>query len=82
MQNRTDPICLVAYISDFPTMAEFNRTCPACGDHHGTPRVVTASRGKFTVKLACDKCGNEWTTERKPDVQLFQSRHHELLQGP
>ena len=62
-------------------MAEFNRTCPAC-TADGIPRAVTAAGGRFMVTLACGTCGHKWTTERKPDTQLFQTRHPGSLHTP
>lgn len=62
-------------------MAEFNRTCPACSAD-GIPRAISAERGKFMVTLACDKCGHQWTTERKPEIEFFQRWDASPLQTP
>jgi hypothetical protein len=74
VQHGTDPIRQAAYSSGGTTMSEFNRTCPACTSGRGIPRSVTAARGTYMVTLACDKCGHNWATERKPDFELFQPR--------
>jgi uncharacterized protein (DUF983 family) len=48
-------------------MAEINRTCPACGDGNGIPKSVTAMRRMIVLRLACEVCGHEWTTERREE---------------
>ena len=76
------PIRRVAYSAGFTTMAEFDRTCPACLLAYGVPKAVTAARGTYMVTLACGQCGHQWTAERKPDVQLFQPRHNQPHHTP